>query len=485
MESTSSKSAISRLPLALLTTFAVVVLPCVLALGLRAWDLVTSPVLLILLPVAFSLAISQGLAFYWKRRKASSQYMFEDLMIWGWVRSWRFERLLARADTFVGPNAESGLSVEQRARKLERLSAALDARDPHTHGHSRRVARHVARVAKRLKLPPEEIARIRTAALLHDVGKIETPREIMEKPDKLTDSEYEVIKLHPGAGAKMVAELNDPELTSIVLHHHERIDGDGYPDGIAGDEILLGARIIAVADTFDALTSARPYRPAKSHEFAIAILREEAGVQLDAAVVAAFDSRYAGHRPVAVCAAALGASRQLGQTLITAGSGASQVAAVGAAVAVIGAAPAQKPPPDPVPGNQPNLSKAAPSDSATTPGPATTAADANGQAGSQPNTERKDGSKPNSSDGGGGDAGNGSNGGGSGGGGGGSGGGSGGGGGGSTPSTPAEDPITPVTDATQGAINNLPEVPEQVPAAPSVNDAVQGVKGIPGNLTKP
>jgi len=169
------KRVIGRLPLSLAATFAVVVLPCLLAIALRVGGIVTSPFLLILIPIAISIGISQGLAFYWTHRKASSPVMFEDLMIWGWARSWRFERMLARADTFVGPNADTGLTIEQRAKKLEQLSAALEARDPYTHGHSRRVARHAATTAERLKLPRDEIARIRTAALLHDIGKIETP----------------------------------------------------------------------------------------------------------------------------------------------------------------------------------------------------------------------------------------------------------------------------------------------------------------------
>jgi hypothetical protein len=191
-----------------------------------------------------------------------------------------------------------------------------------------------------MKLDKAEVARIRTAALLHDVGKIEVPWEILEKPGALTDEEFAEIKKHPGAGARLVEGMGDPELTATVRHHHERIDGGGYPDGIAREEIPVGARIIAVADTFDALTSARSYRQPRSHEEALVVLREEAGAQLDADAVRAFDGRYSSRRPVALVAALLGVGRQAGQSMISFGTGATQVAAVGAAAAVIGAAPA-------------------------------------------------------------------------------------------------------------------------------------------------
>jgi putative nucleotidyltransferase with HDIG domain len=506
-KSASGKSSASGLPLSLAVTFAVVVLPCLVALVLKFGDVVTSPVLLIILPVLISIAVSQGLAVYWKRREASTGVLFEDLMLWGWVRNRRFENLLARADEFVGPNANSNLSRAERAKKLEQLSAALDARDPYTHGHSRRVARHAETIARRMKLPKEEVARIRTAALLHDVGKIETPKEIIDKPGALSDEEYEVIKLHPGAGAKMVEELNDPELTAIVRHHHERIDGGGYPDGIAGEAIPLGARIIAVADTFDALTSARPYRPARAHEFAINILRKESGEQLDASAVEAFDSKYAGHRPVAIYAAVLGVGRQAGQSLIGIGSGASQVAAVGAAATVIGVTPVSDRSPDPVPAKEPSISRQASADGADATGISVAGTDGGGDS-SSPNSKSKGGSDPkdkgsggnagdpdntgNGGDGnntGNGDGGNnGGNGGGSDGGsdgGGSSGGGSSGGGspggGGTTPSNPVQD----VTSGVQDVVESVPVVPKEVPGSGAINNTVNGVKDVSGNLLKP
>lgn len=180
--------------------------------------------------------------------------------------------------------------------------AGMETRDPYLHNHSRRVARHAWMIAGRMGLPRDELARIRTAAAIHDVGKISTPKAILQKPSPLTAEEYAVIKCHPADGAEMAAVLGDGELTSMVRHHHERLDGSGYPDGLSAERIPLGARIIAVADTFDAITSARPYRPASPHKKAMDILRAEAGTKLDPGVVRAFCGHYSGRRPIAIWA---------------------------------------------------------------------------------------------------------------------------------------------------------------------------------------
>jgi HD-GYP domain-containing protein (c-di-GMP phosphodiesterase class II) len=127
-------------------------------------------------------------------------------------------------------------------------------------------------------LPREQVAKIRAAGAIHDVGKIKTPIEVLHKEGRLTPEEYAVVKDHPSDGAEMVAALDDPELTAMVRHHHERLDGAGYPDGLRGDAIPLGARILAVADTFDAVCSARPYRHARSHRDALAVLAAARGL---------------------------------------------------------------------------------------------------------------------------------------------------------------------------------------------------------------
>jgi hypothetical protein len=182
---------------------------------------------------------------------------------------------------------------------LTTLSGLLQARDRQTHGHGQRVARHAGRIARAMHLSPVEIAKIRTAAVVHDVGKLHTPREILNNPGRLTDTEFAVIMRHPAEGAYMLADVGDPEIAAMVRHHHERLDGHGYPDGLSGSEIPLGARIIAVADTFDAITSSRAYKSAGTQKKALEILTKEGGSQLDTAAVAAFVGGYSSRRSVA------------------------------------------------------------------------------------------------------------------------------------------------------------------------------------------
>ena len=257
-------------------------------------------------------------------------------MIWGYLHRWRTQRRLASALDMVEPMSEAqgraldGLSTKEQARLLEQLVAGMETRDPYLHGHSRRVARHSWMIARRMGLPRAEVARIRTAAAVHDVGKIRTPMAILHKAGPLTKEEYEIVKRHPGDGAQMAQILRDPALTSIVRHHHERLDGSGYPDGLTGDEIPLGARIIAVADTFDAITSERPYRPAGPHKKAIDILKDEAGTRLDPAVVRAFCGHYAGRAPIALWSSITGLPERvvswLGGSLASVASAAKVVA---------------------------------------------------------------------------------------------------------------------------------------------------------------
>jgi HD-GYP domain-containing protein (c-di-GMP phosphodiesterase class II) len=310
-----TSASIQRLPQAVAATFVVIGIPTLVVAALRASGEVTSLVLLIAVAVVLSVGASYLGAAVWATRKGSGDVLFADLMLWGWVRRWRAERQLSSAVKLLGlqgaSNPPAQLSSNRRVRLLERLAGGLEARYPDTQGHSRRVARHAAAIAKRMGLPGEEVARIRTAAAVHDVGKIETPAEIMNKPRRLTDEEFAVIKLHPMAGARMVAGLGDDELTRIVRHHHERLDGRGYPDGLSGSQIPVGARIVAVADTFDAITSTRPYRPAKRHREALEMLTAEAGTQLDPDAVRAFRAHYSGLRPVALWALFLNGSRQL------------------------------------------------------------------------------------------------------------------------------------------------------------------------------
>lgn len=168
----------------------------------------------------------------------------------------------------------------------------LETRDPAVFRHSRQVAIHATVIARRLGLPPTQVVRVRRAALLHDIGKTLVPKEILGKAGPLSADELAIVRQHPETGARLVERLGDPELTAIVRHHHEQLDGSGYPLGLKGEEIPLGARVVAVADTFDAVTSERPYRAAKSPPEALELLAAVAGTQLDPDAVRAFRRGY-------------------------------------------------------------------------------------------------------------------------------------------------------------------------------------------------
>jgi len=150
-----------------------------------------------------------------------------------------------------------------------------------------------------MRLSTAEIAKIRRAGGVHDVGKLYTPREILNNPKRLTDAELAVMRRHAVDGGNMMAAAGDLEIAAMVRHHHERIDGRGYPDGLIGSDIPLGARIIAVADTFDSITSNRPYRRADTQKKALDTLSREANSQLDGGAVAAFLASYSARRSVA------------------------------------------------------------------------------------------------------------------------------------------------------------------------------------------
>lgn len=172
---------------------------------------------------------------------------------------------------------------------IEALTNALEAKDNYTFGHSSEVATISMDVARELKLPQEELFKLNVASILHDVGKIGIPDQVLNKPDKLTSDEYDLIKLHPSIGAKIIASIPSPtEIATMIRHHHARWDGAGYPDKLAGVGIPLGSRIIAVADCYQAIVSDRPYRKGRSHEEAVEEIRRCSGSQFDPLVVEAF-----------------------------------------------------------------------------------------------------------------------------------------------------------------------------------------------------
>ena len=169
------------------------------------------------------------------------------------------------------------------------LLGSLAAKERSTQGPSDATMQHALAVAKALGLGPDEVAAVNLGTLFHDIGKIGIPEHILQKPSALTEDEWAEMKTHPVIGANLIGEVPNLErIRPIVLAHHEHYDGSGYPNGLRGDEIPLAAQIIAVADTYEAMTSTRPYRPALGHADAVAELRRVAGSQLNPIVVEAF-----------------------------------------------------------------------------------------------------------------------------------------------------------------------------------------------------
>ena len=169
---------------------------------------------------------------------------------------------------------------------VEALSHTLSQRDPYTAGHQARVAALSVTIAERMGLPTDRVEAIRTGALLHDVGKIAIPAEILCKPGRLTPEEFNLVKSHARIGSTIVAKIDfDAAVHAVVGQHHERLDGTGYPNGLRGDAIPLEARIVAVADIVEAMTSHRPYRPALGAVAAEAEIRAMRGHKLDAEAV--------------------------------------------------------------------------------------------------------------------------------------------------------------------------------------------------------
>ncbi|HEV3468031.1 MAG TPA: HD domain-containing phosphohydrolase, partial [Pyrinomonadaceae bacterium] len=172
---------------------------------------------------------------------------------------------------------------------IRAVSDALEAKDRHIYGHGRRVSGYATAVARRMRLGVELLEQITLAALLHDIGKIATPDRILLKPDVLTADERGVVRQHAERGARMLARVPGmEEAAELVRYHHEDYDGGGYPEGLAGEQIPVGARIIRVADAYDAMTSPRPFRDALDHQAAVAELLEGAGSRFDPEAVRAF-----------------------------------------------------------------------------------------------------------------------------------------------------------------------------------------------------
>jgi putative nucleotidyltransferase with HDIG domain len=173
------------------------------------------------------------------------------------------------------------------------LASTIDAKDPYTEGHSERVANYSLAIGEEMGLGKDEMEVLHFSALLHDIGKLRVPIEILHKPDKLSEDEYKVVKDHPLHGVQILKHIREFEkILPGVWHHHETYKGDGYPAGLLGDDIPLVARIIAVADAFDAMTSDRPYRPAISLKASLVEIQEAAESKYDPKVISAFVSAF-------------------------------------------------------------------------------------------------------------------------------------------------------------------------------------------------
>jgi len=193
------------------------------------------------------------------------------------------------AEPFTGTRREFGVERELHEQMIDALSTALDVHDDDTAGHAERVTLYALEIARRMGCSQAEMDRLELAARVHDIGKIGIPDAILLKPGRLTEEETEVMKAHVQIGYQIVSRLGFMASSAeIVLTHHERWDGEGYPQGLQGENIPLAARIFVVADTLDAITSDRPYRRAAPYRVARAEIERESGHQFDPRVVETF-----------------------------------------------------------------------------------------------------------------------------------------------------------------------------------------------------
>jgi HD-GYP domain-containing protein (c-di-GMP phosphodiesterase class II) len=207
------------------------------------------------------------------------------------VRDSHFHELLAFSPYLV-PLFESAVLQEillsNYLEAIETLAVALEAKDSYTRGHSNMVTAYAVAMARKMGLDTQMIQAVEIGSMMHDIGKIGVPDEILKKPADLTPEEFEIVKRHPVIGEEILKPMQHPLFDiprQIVRWHHERLDGKGYPDGLVGDEIPYAARITFVADSYDAMTSERPYRPGLPTERAFAELRRNAGTQFEPEIV--------------------------------------------------------------------------------------------------------------------------------------------------------------------------------------------------------
>ena len=195
--------------------------------------------------------------------------------------------------TFQAERARRQQIQQAYLETIRMLAAAVEARDPYTGGHISRVTRLCLTIARRLGWHSEQLSQVEMGAILHDIGKINIDDAILRKPAKLSDEEWAQMRQHPEIGSQILRGISFLEpVVPYVRHHHERFDGTGYPDGLVGENIPIGGRLIAVADAFDAMTSDRPYHPGMPFPPAVAEICRMAGRQFDPVIVRAFVEAY-------------------------------------------------------------------------------------------------------------------------------------------------------------------------------------------------
>jgi HD-GYP domain-containing protein (c-di-GMP phosphodiesterase class II) len=256
--------------------------------------------------VAGIVSLSQGVPMrtVWRGTMAHSAVPYLGYGLFGlllavlWVPAGigAFSALLLLLPLHIARWAYAQYAEEQHAydRTVRTLIAAVETKDLYTRGHSERVAAASVLIARAMKLRDDRVASLRYAGMLHDVGKLGVPTRVLQKSTRLTEEEFAAIQLHPVRGLEMVREIEFlDEAFAGIMHHHERLDGRGYPMGLTGDQIPEFARVIAVADAFDSMTTTRSYRGARTIEEAVAELRRCAGTQFQPemveALVAALD----------------------------------------------------------------------------------------------------------------------------------------------------------------------------------------------------
>ena len=283
--------------LSLVATFSVAVVPTFVAFAVLVYGRpdpqIVAAVLASILLTAGAIVVAAAL---WARQPESEGLSLGDLMLWSWVRQYRAERVIADATATLGFDREgrfialSTASQRDQFRAVRAIAKALDEKSSYTIGHSRRVERHARRTGEALGLSKDEVGSLALAALLHDVGNVGLADEVLRKAGELTLEERFGIEAHVLLGARMVEMAGDLAVVEGIRHHHERWDGQGYPDHLSGERIPLFARVIGIAEAFDAMTSTRPYRQSFSKQHAIDVLRSESGSQFDGELVETFVS---------------------------------------------------------------------------------------------------------------------------------------------------------------------------------------------------